>query len=99
MDYYGFSAARRIYEGRDIDPPTPYRTVRDELQDVKNLLRQRYGRRTLFRLAEVEAAIDHVRGAGGFATPPRRLFPDVRVPIRIRRRVPVEIDLTCTETL
>lgn len=76
MDAFGYQAAR--YPGLAPER-VPYQIERDELQQVMASLRARYGRRRLFRIADVAEVVREIRRERDFATPqpvtPRREEP------------------------
>jgi len=88
MDYFGYFATQA---------PEAYARERDEMREVISHLRHRYGRRHLFRVADVAEAVMRVRFGEtieDFATP--RYVPAADVAPTPKR---VEIDLTCDEVI
>lgn len=79
MDYFGYEQVPQVPQD---PPPLPdrYQVERDELQQVMAALRRRYGRRRLFRVADVAEVVRALRRDRDFqspgpATPPRRETP------------------------
>lgn len=81
MDNFGYNAAINYADGAGVpNPRVILRDERDELRDVIVTLRNRYGRRRLFRMEDVEAAIREVRTV-------RRLDPVTPEYLQERKRL------------
>jgi len=80
MDPFGYNSADSYsVNGAAIGQAEEFQLQRDELRQVRDLARRRYGRRRLFRTGELEAILEEVRGFP--------LLPD-NAPGTIRRDCP-----------
>lgn len=101
MDAFGYFAADAAHVlGNNIDVRRDgFSPERREMRELVTVLRRRYGRRRLFRIADVESAIREIRYGPDYAgevTPRYRIIFELPQQATVRRPV---IDLTSIDDI